>query len=466
MSIPVLTARRPLARRVESALLLAFLVAGQFAVALLAASDPKQAVQVIGFVGAAAALLVFPRFLLIAALVATLYPTRVGPASFDMSLTDAVGFLALIAALRFRPWRDPRVRIALIGLVVYLGFVLITLVPHHSSRALFEFFHRGTLFGGSILIGAAIVASGSTRWALRCYTIGAAALSLVAIQDAFQSGFEPSYPLEVHKNAAGVCLAIAFLVLLLARRHLAWPTWWIGSLMVITLAGLAATQSRASAAGLIAALAARPLFMGKRGTARRGAILVLGACVVIGTLSMFSFQETELSRTESEQKFGSVETRIDAFDETINNVWGPSKLTGGGMRYWNDPANRVPTPHNIVVGELGEAGLLGLAGLIVLVVATVIALRRGRGDLAVLGFCALITRLVQGFADIFWVAGPLTAAMIMVGIGLADDPEHDDGAVADDAPASDATSPVDTMDALAASAGRAPAPPRKGLGSE
>ncbi len=35
---------------------------------------------------------------------------------------------------------------------------------------------------------------------------------------------------------------------------------------------------------------------------------------------------------------------------------------------------------------------------------------------------ALALRVTQGLADIFWVAGPLTVALILVGMGLTDRP--------------------------------------------
>ena len=57
-----------------------------------------------------------------------------------------------------------------------------------------------------------------------------------------------------------------------------------------------------------------------------------------------------------------------------------------------------------------------------LLVGTVLALRRSTAALAVLGMMALMLRVTQGLADIFWVAGPLTIALILVGMGLTPTP--------------------------------------------
>ena len=60
------------------------------------------------------------------------------------------------------------------------------------------------------------------------------------------------------------------------------------------------------------------------------------------------------------------------------------------------------------------------------------ALRRSKGRWWCVGAMALVLRVTQGLADIFWVAGPLTVALILVGMGLADDPDAE-GDVTEDA---------------------------------
>jgi O-antigen ligase len=154
----------------------------------------------------------------------------------------------------------------------------------------------------------------------------------------------------------------------------------------------------------------------------------LGALVLAIVLLVFtamSLQANDLSRPAAEQKFNSINSRTNVYQEAIQKIWLKNRFVGGGLKYFKDPARSYPTPHNLFIGELAEVGLIGLAGLLVLLGAVILALRRSATDLAVLGAMAFVCRLTQGLADIFWVAGPLTIAVLLVGMGLADDPDDD-----------------------------------------
>ena len=83
----------------------------QFVIAFVAAGRPGNAMRdpgrgIVLVVGVRSPI---PRVVLAIVLVATMFPQRVGPAALNMSVTDAVGLLALIAALRFVPWTDRRI---------------------------------------------------------------------------------------------------------------------------------------------------------------------------------------------------------------------------------------------------------------------------------------------------------------------------------------------------------------------
>ena len=186
------------------------------------------------------------------------------------------------------------------------------------------------------------------------------------------------------------------------------------------LLGLLATQSRAAALGLVAAVAIRPLLLGQRGARGRASAGIVIVCVALAAASAVSVSANDLSRPADEQKFNSINTRIDAYEQAINDVWVKNRFIGGGLRYFLTPGGGYVAPHNLVVSEMAEAGLIGLLGLLLLLLATALALRRSKGDLAVLGAMALVLRVTQGLADIFWVAGPLTIALMLVGMGIAD----------------------------------------------
>ena len=416
--------------RVRSAIGMALFVvvvaAVQFVVALVAAGRPGDAFVLVGALVLVASALVFPRVVLVLAVLATMLPQRVGPAALNLSVSDAMGMLGLIAALRFVPWNDRRVRMVLSGLAIYLGTLTVSLVTHHAQKAVLEVAHRGVLFGGAILIGVAIVQSGITRQALRAFMVATGVLGVTAIAYSVTNGFAEAYVLQLQKNHAGLLLAAGFLVAFSAGRQLAWPPGVITALRVLTLLGLAATQSRAAALGLAAALAVRPLVLGRRGNQRTVSIGILVICLALLGYTAASLNANDLSRPQDEQQFTSINTRTDTYEAAIKEVWRPSPLIGGGLRYFTDPSSPTIAPHNLVISELAEVGIIGLAGMITLLIATFLALRRSRSQLAVLAMMALVLRVTQGMAEIFWVAGPLTIAIILVGIGLTEDPSDED----------------------------------------
>jgi hypothetical protein len=308
------------------------------------------------------------------------------------------------------------------GLAAYLAAIAVSLVVHHPQRAVLEWFHRGVLFGGTVLIGVAIVQAGVVRPAMRLFTAGAAVIASAAVVASVRTGFQPAYVFQLQKNHAGVLLATGFLVVLVGRPTLAWPPWAINGLRVLLLLGLLATQSRASMLGLVAALAVRPLFLGRKGNQRALSVGVLVVALVLLVFTAMSIQANDLSRGADAQKFNSINSRTNVYEEAIQKVWLKNRFVGGGLKYFRDPERAFVTPHNIVIGELAEAGIIGLAGLTVLLLATAVALKRARTDLAVLGMMAFVCRLTQGMADIYWVAGPLTVALLLVGMGLTPDP--------------------------------------------
>ena len=392
----------------------------QFAIALAAARRPGEALFLVAAVATLVAALAFPRVVLTLSLVATMFAQRVGPEILNMSATDAAGLIGLLAALRFVPWHDHRLRLVYGALVVYLGCIGVSLIVHHPQVAVMEWFHRGVLFGGSVIIGVAIVRAGVARAALRSFVLATGVIAVVAIVATLGDGLRPAYVLQLQKNHAGLLLATGFLVAYAGARQLAWPPKVITGLRVLMLLGLLSTQSRAAALGLVAAVAVRPLLLGQRGARGRASAGIVILCVALAAASAVSVSANDLSRPPDEQRFNSINTRFSAYDQAINEVWVKNRFIGGGLRYFLTPGGGYVAPHNLVVSEMAETGLFGLMGLLLLLLATALALRRSKGDLAVLGAMALVLRVTQGLADIFWVAGPLTIALMLVGMGISD----------------------------------------------
>ena len=153
-------------------------------------------------------------------------------------------------------------------------------------------------------------------------------------------------------------------------------------------------------------------------------------CVGLLAVSAVSLNESGLSPTEAEQKFNSINSRTDTLDQAIDEVWLNNRFVGGGLRYFTDPARPYTDPSQPGSSEnWPRVGLIGLGrSTQPLLIATVLALQKIRGSTwPCFGVMALVLRVTQGLADIFWVAGPLTVALILVGMGLTADPGTDAG---------------------------------------
>ena len=412
--------------RIASTALVVSVVLVQFGIALAAAGRPANALQILVGLVLVVSAIAFPRIVLVLALLATVFPQRVGPAAINMSVTDAVSLLGIVAALRFIPWTDRRLRIVIGGLAIYLGTLAVSLVAHHDQRAVFEWAHRGVLYLGTIFIGVAIVRSGTTRTALRIFMVAMVPLAIASAFDALRTGLEPAEVFQLNKNHAGLLLATGFLVAFTAGRQLVWTNRTLLVLRVLCLVGLAATQSRAAALGLVAAFAVRPLILGRRGNQRAASIGILVVAVGLLAVSAISLNTRDLERPDDQLRYNAINSRTEGIRQSLDEVWAKNRFVGGGLRYFANPARPYATPHNVVVSEMSEAGLIGLFGLIVLLVATMMALRRSHAPLVVLGTTAFVLRVTQGMADIFWVAGPLTVALILVGMGLTEEPSTED----------------------------------------
>jgi O-antigen ligase len=414
-------ARRESRRDVNAPALLVLVVAvGIFATAFVAAKSPKSAVQIVAAMVLIACALVYPKVVLILAPFSAIFSQRVGPAAINLSVADAVCVLAFIAALRFVPWGDRRLRIVLLAVAGYLGFLMISLAAHHDQRAIFEWFHRGALYGGSIIIGVAIVHAGVVKQALRVFIVGSASVGVVAILYLVSHGFEPAEVLGLNKNHVGLIFACSFIVLFAARPQLEWSRLVVVIFEIEAILALMASQSRGAAIGVVVAVAIRPLLQHRRGRSRTASLLVLVGAAILLAFSLISLDSRDLSRTDQSAQFNSINSRTNVYNFVLTNVWGQNRFVGAGLRYYMNPANLTVPAHDIVIGEMGEAGLSGLVGLVGLLAATFYALRKSRSQLAMMSAMVFVVRLTQGFVDLYWVAGPLTIALILTGMGLTD----------------------------------------------
>jgi len=205
----------------------------------------------VGFAGAiafallaAGIILTAPAVLLAAVFATTFAYFRVGPASVNMSMGDAVTVLAVLAALPFVPWRNRSLRRVLVGVAFYLTVILVAVLAHPTDKAIAEWFHRGVLCGGTVLIGAAAGDRKQTALALKAFVYASAFVAVFSVLDTIATGFSPAYPFGMHKNAAGPLMAMGFIILIVAPWRLEIRPSWVRHLRVLLVLGVFATQSR------------------------------------------------------------------------------------------------------------------------------------------------------------------------------------------------------------------------------
>jgi hypothetical protein len=399
--------------------------AAQLGLATVAASQPAMALVLIAGTIALALVLLAPLVVMVGAFPATFAYWRVGPASVDMSVADAVTFLAVLAALPFVPWRSPNLRRLLVAAAGYGAVLMLTVIAHPVQRSFVEVFHRMSMVMGGIVIGAALGRLGRARLALRVFLVAAAVVSVDALLYTLVHHLQPAYPFGIQKNAAGELIMMALVIMLVGSRRVGLPRLQTAVLSSTLIVGLAATQSRGAALALVAVFAVHLIRERHKGaTSRivRLAPLLLAVSVVLIGISAVVYRERDLNpKTE---QFNGLNSRIDDYDYAISHEWEPHLIDGGGLKWFFAPSSPVGVPHNLVVSELSEAGLIGLAALIGFFVVVLRTVRRSSSDLGEMAFLVLVARLLESMLGIFWVAGTGTLPFLIVGLVIGDEHEE------------------------------------------
>ncbi len=398
--------------------------AAQLVLTTWAAMVPSLAVVLIGATVVVLVLLVAPVVAMVAVFPATFASWRVGPASIDMSVTDAVTIVAIVAALPFVPWRSRALRRILMAALGYCAVLLITVAAHPAQRSLIEAFHQLSLVAGTMCIGAAVARLGHVRVALRALMVAAAVVSMSAIVDTLTHHLRPAYPLGAQKNGVGDLLAMCLVVLLVAPRRLELRGRTIVLLSIVLLGGLAASQSRGAGLALVGVFALHLLHQRRAGVTSR--IVRLAPLLLVASLVLIAISAiTYTTRDENKQtaKFNSVNSRLDTYSFALTKKWEPDPVFGAGLKWFNAPGAGGGVPHNFVIGELSEVGLIGLVAMLALLWVVLRTTRRADSDLAEAGYLVLVERLLATMVDIFWVAGPGTLPFLIIGLVIGDEPE-------------------------------------------
>lgn len=417
--------------RNRNGVVVAAVAGAEFVLTGIAALSPGLAIAITGLTAVAALSLVFPIFLMVLAFPATFATWRIGPSAIDMSLSDALSFAALAAALPYVPWRNKSFRQATLVTAGYTAAIAISTASNPYQGAIIEVVHRFVLVMGSICVGAALARLGHARAAMRSLFAAGTVLSVATIQFTLTHHLQPGYPFGLQKNTTGSLLTMLFLALLLAPQLAALSRRVSIPLGALFLAGLAASQSRGAGLALIIVFV---LYVIRNGWHRQGRHLAklfpIFFVVAIGmlTITVVTYETRDAVKTGRAEQFNTVGSRTKVYDEAIGTVWGEHKMFGAGLKWFYQPTYHSGTPHNLIIEELSEVGIFGTAALLIFLYGLLRVSWRAGGDVGRMAWYVLLQRILHSLVDIFWAAGPGTLPYLFIGLAIGEEAKNEERA--------------------------------------
>ncbi len=394
---------------VALALGIGYVAPGQPTVALLVAG----AVLVLGVTAAepaAIALIAFPLLIVV---------HRVGAGGFDLTVSDAVLFVATLAALVFAPRPfHPTLRSLLWLNAVYQFATLFTVLVNPFSANVVEWFHAWMLVSGALLVGWTVGRQGFARLAVTLFLLACLLLAAVTIgQGTLQwarGDLGPvfvSWPYGMHKNFVGPAMGFAAVAAYARPGWMGWSRRWAWAAFMVFSVALLFTQSRQAIVGLGVALVV-VAFRDHRARHRWSLTLlgVVPALLLVATMVR--------DQVESGNRFNGVLQRVTWFSDTLG-VWAQSPWVGQGLRFWTTGRTAVGfQPPNAELEVLASAGIVGLVAFVLLMVGVLRrlwALAPAYGTFAV---ALVLSRLVQGQLDLFWISIQVSVPFALAGVAI------------------------------------------------
>ncbi|MGA1827855.1 O-antigen ligase family protein [Microbacterium sp.] len=342
--------------------------------------------------------------------------SRVGLGGSGLSVSDVALAAAFGAAVLLgeRPYSPPLRRLLLLNLI-YQFATLFTVIVNPYAQNTIEWFHAWLLVSGALIVGWALGRAGQGRAAL-LLVIGAAGVLAVGVyiqallqyaQGDFTAVY-PTWPFPLQKNAAGCMLAFAALIVYIRPDWMRWSPRWAMLLFWAFVAAVAMTQSRQALIGLIVAIVVISVRRGGRRSPLVLLAVIPGAWLIVTMV---------IDQIQSQNEFNSFFTRVD-WTREVYALWKLSPVFGHGLRYWyvHEWANFQPPQAELEVAA--SSGLMGLAGFVVMCIGILVVLWRMDPKFGTLAFAIVLSRLVQGQFDLFWVAAQVSIPFVVAGICL------------------------------------------------
>ena len=337
---------------------------------------------------------------------------------FDLTVSDAVLFVALWPALFFaRRGYSQQMRAVLWLIVIYQVATLFTVIANPNQAALLDWLHSGLLAGGALIVGWAIGRQGQARLGISLVLLLGGVLAVSTIVQGLQqyaggdlSAVYTAWPYSMHKNFVGTTLAA---IAVIAYVHPTWVGWSRrAALTLFWLCAVAILFSQSRQAML--SLGVTLIFIVLRRDPERTRSKVVLAVVppVVALVAITVKQQID------EDQFSSAAQRLTWFGDSMD-VWGTSPIFGAGLRWWyTDQFPAGFQPPNAELEVLTTAGVVGLLAFLALMIGTLTTLTKLDPRYGTLAVAILFNRFVQGQFDIFWVSVAVSLPFFVAGVCL------------------------------------------------
>lgn len=390
---------------------------GLLAVGYLAPHAPSIALGATAVLAIIGVSLYEPAFVPVVAMPLLVVAQRVGGGAVDLSVSDAMLFLAFWPALimSHRPFSGP-LRTLLVLSAICQVCSLFTVIANRYPQNAVEWVHAAVLVAGALVVGWAIGSSGHASAALAAFVVVCTVIGLNACLLGLRTGFStpvyPTWPLELGKNFAGPILSWAALISFARPPWLRWPVLFAVPTFSICALGTFATHSRQALVGLgvgMIVIAFRP-GQGPHRWGRR--LLLLGTTPFI--LFVASSVQSDLS---GEDQFNSTALRLPGLEGGMD-VWHESPLVGGGLRWWlaGPRAGTSFQPPSVFIEVLSSVGLIGLIGFLILMAGATVVAWRLPVAYGTLALAVTLARFTQSQFDQFWVSALVSIPFVILGI--------------------------------------------------
>jgi len=353
----------------------------------------------------------------------------------DLSVGDAALFVVFLvmAFLGPRPM-SPILRAIIWLTVIYQATTVFTVIIHPYPANFVEWLHAWLLVAGAILVGWAAARRGYAPAALTLLILTAAAISLLSIGVAAgrfvtAGTLEEVYlywPFFMHKNVIGTLAAFSAVVVYARPPWLRWPNWATTLMFIVMCGGMITSQSRQALISVVVAVVFIVLRSSSMSARSRAVLLPMFAAVVVAGL-------TVAAQFSEANKFNSVYQRLDWYAQSTD-VWQMNPWFGMGLRWWYTGILAEEfQPPQAILEQLSSTGIVGLIGFVIMFGGFMMILwRRLPPEYGTLAVAMVLTRMVQGQLDQFWLTVQVSVPLIIVGICIgaydhaAPDPGHKD----------------------------------------